>query len=159
MISFTVIGKPEPAGSKRAFVNPKTGKAIVTDANQNAKPWQTAVATEAAAQMNGEPLFDGPLSLTLRFWTPRPNGHFGTGRNAGILKRSAPEFPTVRPDVLKLARAVEDALTGVVWRDDAQIVNEDITKYYGSPARCEVEIYELKPSSSSPASPSTRSAR
>jgi len=35
--------------------------------------------------------------------------------------------------VLKLARAVEDALTGVIWADDAQIVDEVIRKRYGRP--------------------------
>ena len=38
------------------------------------------------------------------------------------------------PDVLKLARGVEDALTGIVWRDDAQIVNESLNKVVGAAA-------------------------
>jgi predicted short-subunit dehydrogenase-like oxidoreductase (DUF2520 family) len=45
--------------------------------------------------------------------------------------------------VLKLARGVEDALTGIVWRDDAQIVVEHLEKRYGSPARCEVRVKYL----------------
>lgn len=39
------------------------------------------------------------------------------------------------PDVLKLARGVEDALTGIVWRDDAQIVNESLSKVVVAPPR------------------------
>lgn len=147
MIEFTVIGKAEPAGSKRAFRNPKTGGMIVTDANQNAKPWQAAVAEKAnetmLAHARGEgvawDLLGGPLALGLCFFITRPKSHFG---KRGLLP-SAPEFPTGKPDALKLARAVEDALTGVVWRDDAQIVREEITKQYGDPARVEVTILEL----------------
>ena len=46
--------------------------------------------------------------------------------------------------MLKLARAVEDALTGIVWRDDAQIVDEQLSKVYGEPARVEVDVAELE---------------
>jgi hypothetical protein len=35
ILRFTVYGQPRPAGSKTAYVNKKTGKAIVTDANNN----------------------------------------------------------------------------------------------------------------------------
>jgi Holliday junction resolvase RusA-like endonuclease len=45
-----------------------------------------------------------------------------------------------RPDVLKLARAAEDALTGIVWRDDSQIVHETLAKVYGEPERLEVAV-------------------
>jgi Holliday junction resolvase RusA-like endonuclease len=45
--------------------------------------------------------------------------------------------------VLKLARAVEDALTGVVWRDDAEIVAEGLAKLYGTPERVEISITEV----------------
>jgi Holliday junction resolvase RusA-like endonuclease len=70
---------------------------------------------------------------------PRPRAHFG----ARGLRPAAPAWPTVRPDVLKLARAVEDALTGLVWRDDSQIVVELLTKQYGEQASCEVLVAEL----------------
>ena len=42
--------------------------------------------------------------------------------------------------MLKLARAVEDAMSGVVYRDDAQVVTEVLRKRYGEPARAEVAI-------------------
>jgi Holliday junction resolvase RusA-like endonuclease len=139
---ITVLGEPQPAGSKRAFVNPKNGRAIVTDANKKAKPWQREVKQAASEAYAGE-LIRGPVSLRLTFIRPRPKGHFGTGRNADAIKPSAPDFPTTRPDALKLARAVEDALTGVLWADDAQITEEQLYKRYGEPARCEIEVREL----------------
>jgi Holliday junction resolvase RusA-like endonuclease len=46
----------------------------------------------------------------------------------------------VKPDVLKLARAVEDALTGILYRDDAQIVTEVLRKRYGDPPRVEIRL-------------------
>lgn len=46
-VAFTVLGKPQPAGSKRAFVNPKNGRAIVTEDNKKSKPWKQQVAVAA----------------------------------------------------------------------------------------------------------------
>lgn len=142
MIAFTVYGVAQPAGSKRAFAHARTGKIMVTDAAKGSRAWKQEVAAAASTAMLGESvtrsgvLVDGPLVLRLRFIVPRPKGHYGVRG----LRPSAPEYPTVRPDVLKLARAVEDACTGVVWRDDAQIVSETLQKRYGEPARVEVEI-------------------
>jgi Holliday junction resolvase RusA-like endonuclease len=152
MIAFTVYGKPEPAGSKRAFV--KGGRAVVVDDNPKGRPWMNAISSEAARAMMeqadperpGDPapeLFSGALSLDLRFYMRRPQSHFGTGRNAGRLKDTAPRFHTTRPDSTKLTRAVEDALTGVVWRDDAQVSTQVIAKLYGEPERVVVAIYPL----------------
>lgn len=144
-LSFTVYGKAQAAGSKRAFKHRTTGAFIVADANAKAKPWKKEVADAAATAMlshaitsNGT-LVDGPLAVQMLFYVPRPKGHYG----AKGLRKSAPRCPTVRPDVLKLARGVEDAMTGIVYRDDAQIVHEQIVKYFGEPARVEVTVEPL----------------
>jgi Holliday junction resolvase RusA-like endonuclease len=144
MSSFqlTVYGEAQPAGSKRGFKNPRTGAVIVTDANPKSKGWKAQVAQAAGEKFEGE-LLDGPLFVAFTFRRPRPRSHYGTGRNRGFVKPSAPAFPTTRPDALKLARGVEDALTGVVWTDDARIVTELLEKRWGEPARVEIEIKEL----------------
>lgn len=143
-VTFTVTGHPMPGGSKKGFVNPKTGKVVIVEDSKN-KPWRAAVAAagmDARAQWGAE-LSDRPLHVEFTFYRERPLSHYGTGRNATNLKTNAPEHPTTRPDVLKLARAVEDALTGVLWNDDAQIVTETLDKRWGSPERVEIAIREL----------------
>lgn len=147
MIAFTVYGKAQPAGSKRAFVNKRTGKAIVTDDNARSRPWKQEVASvayrvwrEANEGDMFAPLMTGPLYLRVDFYFARPKGHYGTGRNADRLKASAPEFPTGRPDCTKLLRGLEDALTGVLWRDDAQVVYQAVRKFYGEPERAVVSV-------------------
>jgi Holliday junction resolvase RusA-like endonuclease len=139
VITFTVYGKPAPAGSKRGFYNAKLKRVLITDANKGSRPWKNIVSAAGAAHYSG-PLLDCPLAVTMVFYQPRPGGQFGTGRNAGRLKSSAPQFPTSKPDVLKLARGVEDALTGIVWRDDSRIVQETLAKRYGEPERVEITI-------------------
>ena len=63
-----------------------------------------------------------PIQLDLLFRMPRPAWHFGTGRNAGVLKASSPAQHTQTPDLDKLVRLVGDALVGAgVIHDDSQI--------------------------------------
>lgn len=168
-LSFTVYGKPQPAGSKRAFAVKRdgkpTGQIAVADANPKAKGWQqevAAVAIEMRVGLDGEgyePLA-GPIACEMTFYVARPKGHYGTGRNAARLKDSAPPFPIVKPDSLKLARGTEDALTGIVYRDDAQVVRLVVEKRYGLPERCEITVCsmgepELFPRAPQTASPTT----
>ena len=147
-LSLSVVGLPRPAGSKRAFAIRKngqlTGRVSVVDACTESREWKTAVAREAVIAMNsGRQIFTGPVRLRLLFQMPRLKGHFGTGKNANVLKAHAPARPTVKPDLLKLARAVEDALTGIVWRDDAQVVIEQLEKVYGGCPGCSIEVEEV----------------
>lgn len=142
-ICITVFGEAQPGGSKRAVPlggrNP-TGRWGVVDANRRAGPWKESVAQEAGFRYQGS-LLTMPIVAEMIFYRVRPKGHFGTGRNEGIVKDSAPAYPAGRPDVLKLARAVEDALTGIVWADDALIVDERISKRWGDRARVEIRIW------------------
>jgi Holliday junction resolvase RusA-like endonuclease len=131
---IVVYGDAKPAGSKRAFV--RGNRAMVVDANPNAGTWKKQVAQAAGEQWAGG-LLDGPLAVTFSFFRPRPKSHF-TGK--GELRAAAPEYPATRPDTTKLVRGVEDALTGIVWRDDAQIVYQLATKHYDEPARCVVTV-------------------
>lgn len=140
-VAFTVYGDPAPAGSKTRATSPDGSRTWVRDSSKRSYPWKAAVSAAAGEAMNGDGLLDGPLFLSLTFFRTRPSSHFGTGRNAGVLKPSAPAHPTKKPDVLKLARAVEDAMTGIVYRDDAQIVVERLEKRFDSgPSRVEVFV-------------------
>jgi Holliday junction resolvase RusA-like endonuclease len=133
-IEFFVPGKPQPGGSKKGFA--RGNHVSIVDANDNVKPWMTQVAF-SAKEAYGGPLLEGPLSVTFVFFRLRPNGHFGTGKRQGCLKASAPIAPATKPDLLKLARAAEDALSGVIYKDDAQIVDEFLYGRYGAfPGLC-----------------------
>ena len=131
MIEFFVPGHPEPGGSKSAWLNKKTGKILVADTNKKASGWKKAVAQHARLALGPSArLLDGPLHITCIFILPRPRSHFRTGKNACKLKDNAPLHPVGRPDATKLWRSTEDALTHVIWNDDAQIVQQQIVKQY-----------------------------
>jgi Holliday junction resolvase RusA-like endonuclease len=152
IIHFTVFGKAKPAGSKRAFalrrrdgspvLRPNGTQVVsITDACEASKDWKQQVSYAAREAYRGK-LLEGPLKVTLRFYRSRPKGHFGAKGLNG--KGRASIAPIAAPDVLKLSRAVEDALSKVVYRDDAQIVVEFLSKDWGEPARVEVTIEEIK---------------
>ena len=138
-VCFFAPGIPAPAGSKRAFYIPKLNRSVITDACKRTKPWQSVVSACAREVYQGDPL-TGAISLVVVFTMPRPKGHYGTGKNASRLKDSAPAFVTVKPDIDKLSRAVLDALTGICWRDDAQVVEKTARKIYGEKPGVWVEI-------------------
>lgn len=125
MTSFFVPGIPQPGGSKRGFV--VNGRAVITEDAKKSKPWRAVVALAARDAMAGAPPMDAPLRLVVVFVLPRPKGHFG---RRGLLPSARP-WPSTKPDTTKLLRALEDACTGIVWRDDTQVVQQLAWKVYG----------------------------
>lgn len=133
MISFFVDGKPETKGSTKGFGfvrknGPRAGTIGVNIKNDNprAKAWAARVRDAALRAVECEPLA-GPVAVRVVFHLARPKSHF---RKGGILKPNAPPFPDVKPDGDKLERCAWDALTGIAFKDDAQIVQWSGGKVY-----------------------------
>lgn len=143
-LTITVHGTPAPQGSKR-----HVGGGRMIEMSKRVKPWRLAVehaAEEAMATSAGSykctgdghlaipgyPL-EGPLAVRVTFALARPKGHYGTGRNAAVLKPSAPAWPATMPDIDKLLRSTFDALTMVrAWRDDGQVARVTTAKIYAA---------------------------
>ena len=116
--TFTVLGKPAPQGSKR-----HVGKGVMVESSKRCKPWRQDVRHTAIDLLpdGWYANMDQAISLSVTFVFARPKSHF---RANGQLKPSAPDHCTGRiGDVSKLVRAVEDAMTGIVYNDDAQIIS------------------------------------
>ena len=152
-ISFFIPGIPAPGGSKRGFIyRGRDGRqhvAMTDAAGQRNKNWRATCATVAAEAMAGKPMLEGPLLVIFSFVMPRPKAHFRTGKRAGELRDNPPLWHRSKPDALKLARSTEDALTGIVWRDDSQTASLSIEKRYTNiadrQAGCRVTIDEVTP--------------
>lgn len=171
-ISFFVHGIPAPGGSKSAFV--PTGKdgqpfrrpggsimVNVTDAGgQKTKDWRKAVAWAGKTEWRRQPHLACALKVHMEFYLPRPKAHYGSGKNAAVLRPDAPEFHTYAPDALKFARSTEDALSGIIWVDDCQTVSLTSEKHWATENRgkgvdgmsgCWIYIYEVMSNRSEPA--------
>lgn len=128
-VTITVYGTPAPQGSKRAFAvrgkgGVPTGRvAVIESSHDRVKSWRQAVIDEARGLGLAAPL-DGPLHCRMVFYFKRPKAHYRTGRNADLLRESAPEYHTGTPDLSKIIRATEDALTDAgIWADDRFVVS------------------------------------
>lgn len=142
-IKFFAPGTPAPGGSKTAFF--LRGRIRVIDACKRNKPWRELVGAYAAKAMAGRCPLLGPLSLQVIFLLPRPKSHM---TRAGQLRPAAPIHHTIRPDATKLLRALEDACTGIVWHDDAQIEHQVVTKRWcnlGDESGAYVSVRNTKP--------------
>lgn len=126
-IAFYAVGDPAPQGSHR-----HVGNGVMIESSKRVKPWRRQVAAAARDAMVGRDMLTGPVAVTLVVHLPRPASHYGTGRNAGRLKPSAPLYPTSRRlgDADKHARSALDALTGVVYTDDSLVVALHVYKHY-----------------------------
>jgi Holliday junction resolvase RusA-like endonuclease len=129
-ISFVVHGTPRPQGSKKFVGFGKSGHGKLIDASKQLKPWRNLVGQVAANAFGDQPLFTGAIELILDFHFARPKSHYRTGRNAHILKNNAPKYHTKKPDFDKLTRAIADALTAIIYRDDSQVFGGHIIKQY-----------------------------
>ena len=69
------------------------------------------VAAAVAQAHPGAHIADGPVGLEATFYLPCPKS----------APKRQPAFPAKRPDLDKLVRVVADALSGVLWHDDAQV--------------------------------------
>ena len=129
MISIWVPGIPKPGGSKTPGVA-KSGKIYLRPACKGVKAWMETVALSAMMQHGTLPPLPGPLIASLRFHMPRPKSHFRA--NGRELSKKAPLHHTYKPDFTKLVRATEDALKGILWEDDSQIIEQGGGKQWAS---------------------------
>lgn len=138
-VRFRIYGIPRSAGSKRGFFNKKLNRVMIVDANKNAGTWKQEVKEEAFKVVTDVPT-RAAVELTITFILPRPKGHYGTGRNEGTLKPSAPTKHTKKPDATKLLRGTEDALKGILWADDSQVWKTNVRKIYGERPGAEITV-------------------
>ena len=141
-IRVFVPGIPQSRGSKRAFPIKRKDCSVgvsVSDDNPKSKDWMASVAHAVSEAISGFPL-KGPVGLHMQFVMPRLKSHFRTGRFSAILRDDAPRYHITRPDRGKLQRAIEDALTGIAYLDDAQVCCGPVEKVYGDRPGVELTI-------------------
>lgn len=135
-VRFTVPGKALSGGSKRAYLVGK--KVRVVDANKHVGDWKERVAIAARYAMGPGTLMEGPVQLRVDVTFLRPKSHFNS--RGALNKKGLENTHHIQvPDITKLIRPIEDALTGIVWRDDSQVVFQIGTKRWGE--RDEATIY------------------
>lgn len=142
-LRFTVLGVPQTKGSTRAFTPKGWTRPILTNDNPKAKAWASLISEAAARALAAsrlQPFSVGPIAIEIWFYFPRPQ-KFLTKKYALV------DVPhTTRPDADKCLRCAKDALSKVVWHDDAQVVDAYAHKRYcaiGEMPRAEIAVTAL----------------
>lgn len=140
-LHLTVLGEPSAQPRHRHFARGSGDKTFVQtyDPAMVKKKTFASIVEEFAPN---EPI-SGPIQLECTFYMSRPKNHYGTGKNASQLKKSAPEWHTGRPDADNLNKFIMDSLNKIFWKDDSQISCIVARKLYSEKPRTEITISTL----------------
>lgn len=141
-ITFTVEGTPVTQGSLKHI-----GKGrMIHDHSTALNKWRTQITIAARHAWAGREPINQPCTIYATVYLPRPQSHYGTGRNTGKVKPSAPPLPHKRFDSDKLLRAINDAITeSGVWRDDSRATDMHIAKRYSDHPGATITITTEEP--------------
>jgi len=137
-IHLIILGQPKAQPRHRHFTRGSLHGTY--DPAKQAKHSFLSLAFENAPN---KPL-DIPLRVDINFYFQRPKNHYGTGKNANVLKTTAPYFHTSKPDADNLRKFCLDALNKVFWRDDSIICQGYSQKIYSENPRTKIFISEAK---------------
>lgn len=121
-VAFSVLGTPTPKGSFTRMPHGGMVPAGTVESRKRMDQWRMDVRNAARYAMDNQPPLEGPLRLFVEFALLPPKS---------IPKaKQGWKLPTTKPDVDKLLRMMADALTGIVYRDDSQLVAIALNKRY-----------------------------
>lgn len=146
MSSLTFQIPITPQGKDRArarIIKTRQGQQFVSMyTTAKTRSYEDDIKSYATKAMRGRESFDGPLTVTIDATFPVPaswsNAKWGRAVT-GIIR------PTGKPDFDNLAKAITDACNKIVYRDDAQIVDCRVRKFYGKTPSLLITVRETEP--------------
>lgn len=137
-IKFTVYGEPVAQGRPRGSI--RNGKVHMRDPAKS-KYFKQYVAL-VASQHRPEKVITGPVSMDVKVYRPMPKSVSNSSKKKekaekGLLR------PTTKPDVDNYVKGVKDALNHLIYKDDSQVVDLKVSKFYSEEPRVEVMIREV----------------
>jgi len=129
-IPFIILGDPKAQQRHRTYTRGKGGAPLPFARRVDPSATDKADFIAQARQSAPEAPLLGPLKLRVFFFMVRPKSHYRTGKRAGELKPNPPTHCDKKPDVDNLVKLVMDAMNGVFYKDDWQIVELIAIKRY-----------------------------
>ena len=103
--------------------------------------YETQIKERFATCYPGFAPMDGPLLMNVSAYFPIAKS---TSKKRAEMMRRDELFPTKKPDFDNISKVVGDALNGLAYRDDCQVVTGHIEKRFRDTPRVEIEIYRIQ---------------
>lgn len=136
MIQFTVIG--EPTGKQRPKFSTFNGRAVAYTLKKT-ENYENLVKLSFVQQCGNHKPYDKaiPLKADITAYFAIPKSATKTKRKMMIAEQLN---PLKKPDLDNIAKICLDALNGIAYYDDSQIVELAVRKKYSEQPRTEIKI-------------------
>jgi Holliday junction resolvase RusA-like endonuclease len=138
MITFSVEGKPQGKARARTFYNKRLGR-MQSITPEQTKSYEDLIRWSYTAA-GGKYLGETTLQVDIRAYYPIPKGFSKAKTNDAVTQKLR---PTTKPDCDNIIKVVLDALNGVAYYDDKQVICVSCNKYYGETGYLKVTITEV----------------
>lgn len=138
---FEVPGEPVGKARARTFVHRQSGR-VVSMTPAKTKAYEESVRLAFYRAHSGQEPIAGPVALEIYAFFGVPASWSRKRKDAAL---AGGAVASKRPDWDNIGKSVSDALNGVAYLDDSQIVDASVQKRYASRPRVEVSIVEVRP--------------
>jgi Holliday junction resolvase RusA-like endonuclease len=135
-VMFTVEGTPVGKGRPKFA---RRGNFVSTYTPTKTRDYETLIAEAASQAMGSSEPLKTPIAAYIYITVPIP-ASYSKKRSAACL--DGLERPCKKPDADNILKAYFDAMNGIVYEDDSQIVSIHATKRYGAVGMVEVLVKE-----------------
>ncbi len=137
-VNFSVMGEPQGKGRPR-FARTRTG--VITHTPEQTVIYENLVKLEYQRQCEGERFGDDEM-LAMSIYA-----FYGMPKSASKKKKAqmleGTIRPTKKPDLDNVLKVIADSLNGIAYKDDSQIVDTVVRKFYSAVPRVIVTISSL----------------
>ena len=140
MIHFKIEGRAQPQGRPRA-VRAGSGVRMYDPPKSRAYKQMVAAKVRSYMNLNGIQTITEPLAVHLNFYFTPPKSY--TKKKLKLIEEGKLHY-TKSVDADNLAKGVLDACNKILYKDDSQIVELNITKQYGKEDCVEVRLEVLE---------------
>ena len=138
LLKIVIPGLPIGQGRPKFSTINGHPKAYDPEKSRNYKAYVRMLATQAMKD-SGFTMIEGPCCLSIYAYFEVPKSKSKKFREAAL---NGLEYPTKKPDIDNIIKAIQDALNGLAYKDDALIVRLGVTKLYCEIPRVEVSLIE-----------------
>lgn len=138
-IEFTVPGDPKGKGRPRFS---RVGKFTKTYTDAKTRLYELKIANEAKLAMFPHEPLETPIAVYMEINVPIPSSYSKKRKEACLL---GVEMPCKKPDADNILKGVLDAMNGIVYKDDVQVIKISVIKKYSSEPCVYVVVKEYLP--------------